>query len=488
MKHTLTNSLLILVTILVPLTQPATLFADTSKSVYTVTAQPFYLQFILHGFFVSKKMRYIAFNPAHILSKKEKIAVIIPDGTEVKKGELLCRLSTLDINDTIQSLEFDHQLASIGLEKSKKELQFLEKSIEFELAAQKRKSKYAQEDLQRFLTASRQWEEKEAELSLQSQKNRLEYDLEELHQLQKMYNDDHLTEESEEIVLKRQRNRVFMQKFRTEYAKFTYEQGKTFNFPRKERHYKDVNTKEAFEWERIKTLKPLVYNTKELELEGLRLQQLQQEKKLTKLKKYRVAMEILAPEGGIVYYGEQRDGKWQDRQARLRSLRPEETIGAHKIIMTLVQPGDLGIQARIPEAAVAYLRLGSTGIVSSSAYPELRVKASISKIASIPFSDQSYAVTLAVDCPQDIAIPFKPGMKCRIEFIPYKKSKALIIPKSALATDPFNDNAHFVYLHSGKGDPKKRFVEIGKQRNEFVEILSGLKENDRILKKNPQNE
>ena len=72
---------------------------------------------------------------------------------------------------------------------------------------------------------------------MQRASNFLEYVQEELKQLEKMYKADDLTEETEEIVLKRARNNVDQMKFFTEMVKYEHDRDKEIDLPRSLAHY-----------------------------------------------------------------------------------------------------------------------------------------------------------------------------------------------------------------------------------------------------------
>ena len=82
-----------------------------------------------------------------------------------------------------------------------------------DLEASARAKKIADEDLNYFLNINRSFLDESAEFSLKNAQQSLEYSEEELKQLEKMYKADDLTEETEEIVLKRARNEVEQGKF-----------------------------------------------------------------------------------------------------------------------------------------------------------------------------------------------------------------------------------------------------------------------------------
>ena len=74
----------------------------------------------------------------------------------------------------------------------------------------------AEEDRKYFFDVERPFALKATEFSLKMAKEVLEYEQEELHQLEKMYKADDITEETEQIVLKRARDTVERAKFMVE--------------------------------------------------------------------------------------------------------------------------------------------------------------------------------------------------------------------------------------------------------------------------------
>ena len=99
----------------------------------------------------------------------------------------------------------------------------------------------------------------------------LEYEKEELHQLEKMYKADDITEETEQIVLKRARDAVDRAKFNVEYSKVMHDQVLTMGVPRAEVLVKELARRKALDWEKSKIELPLAVKKQRLELEKLRL-------------------------------------------------------------------------------------------------------------------------------------------------------------------------------------------------------------------------
>ena len=105
------------------------------------------------------------------------------------------------------------RLNKLALQLADTELEFTKTTLPLDLEASARTKKIADEDLNYFLNINRSFLEESANFSLKSAQQSLEYSEEELKQLEKMYKADDLTEETEEIVLKRARNEVEQGKF-----------------------------------------------------------------------------------------------------------------------------------------------------------------------------------------------------------------------------------------------------------------------------------
>lgn len=77
----------------------------------------------------------------------------------------------------------------------------------------------------------------------------------------------------------------------------------------------------------------------------------------------------------------------------------------------------------------------------------------------------------------------RPGMFARVVVVEEGERTALVVPATAPVFAPFGDS---VFLLDGQepGKPasvKQRFVRLGERRGDFVEVLSGLSEGDRVV-------
>ena len=122
----------------------------------------------------------------------------------------------------------------------------------------------ADEDLKKFLEIDRSQSERNAQFTVKRSVEYLEYAKEELRQLEKMYRSKDLTEETEEIILRRQRFQVESGEFSLKDAELRRDQTLKVDLPRQEQHVRENAVKLAIDLEKARALLPLNLNQKRL--------------------------------------------------------------------------------------------------------------------------------------------------------------------------------------------------------------------------------
>ena len=166
-----------------------------------VKQERFAIEVKLDGTFAAKKGTEIAIDPeswsAYVVLKA------VEHGAKVKKGELLIACDTEKIDEALEDARRDFEIADLEFKRTTSEYELLKKLTPMELAEMKRSHAWAKEDESYFWESQLPLEKDMIELSFEFSKFRLEYAKEELRQLEEMYGEDELTEETEEIILKR---------------------------------------------------------------------------------------------------------------------------------------------------------------------------------------------------------------------------------------------------------------------------------------------
>ena len=451
-----------------------------ASATHKVAAGPLKVEVSLSGVIEASAMQEVTLVPKEW--KEFVIVEAVAPGTRVKKGDVLIRLENEKIDEAIADLEAGQSLARLTLEQAQKDLALLEESTPVSLAAAERAKRIADEDLERYEKIEAELAQRSNEVQLKLAAQLLEYNEEELKQLEKMYKADDLTEETEEIVLKRARNDVEQARFRFEQTKANHERNARFDLPRAMESKKEAAKQANLGWEKARSTLPLALSKQRLDLEKLVLDQKKSAEKLAHLKHDRGLMTLTAPADGIVYLGRCVRGKWNTGAELSSRLRAGGAIQPREIVMTIVEGGSLFVRASVPEKELANVQPGTAGAGIAAAFANSRLPVAVAEVSPIPISDGTFEARLNfTGKPSE---PLVAGMACDVKLVPYKKADAIAVPAKAVFTVDLDETQRYVYVVK-EGKPAKTGVKVGRTCGERLEIIEGLKAGDEILLDKP---
>ena len=158
-------------------------------------------------------------------------------GKEIKKGDVVLELDMEKIRHHLQVLSHDLNILDINKKILLAEIKLAEELAPLEKAELDSLERYVKEDYSRYNSIYLPLDKKTAAMRLKSSEQYLAYAAEELKQLKKMYEADDLTEETEEIILKRAQYQYEIAKFYYEGAKIRNEEAIKFQLPRGKNGY-----------------------------------------------------------------------------------------------------------------------------------------------------------------------------------------------------------------------------------------------------------
>ena len=360
------------------------------------------------------------------------------------------------------------------------------------MAAAERAKNYADEDLKNFVEIDRPMAERMAHFMVKRYGEWLEYSREELRQLEKMYRSKDLTEETEEIILRRQRFQIEMYEYYLKEAELDRDQTLKVRLPREEQHVRENVVKQAIDLERARALLPLNLNQKRLTIAKLKHDRAKGDEKLAELRSDREAMTVHAPADGLVYYGRPDRGQWSSAGAAAQKLHKGGVVPPDEVFITVVAARPIDIRATVEEKDLAALGRPAelTGRVTPTSDPDLHLTARLASILTVPREAGKFEAVVDVELADDKAA-IKPGMACSVKFTTYRKDNALTVPAGAVFEDDMADTpSHYVYASTPDKDGKypRRTVKVGKTASGKTEILEGLAAGDEILASKPQGQ
>jgi len=395
---------------------------------------------------------------------------------------VLFKFDDKKINEAISDLELEQRLSELAILRAEEELPRMEKSLKMDFDDAERGNREAKEDFARYNEIDRPMFVKSAEFMLKYYNFNLDYEKDELEQLEKMYKADDLTEDTEEIVLKRQRNSVEFAEFSLENANINSEEMLKIRIPRMDIQIKNSLERAALALARAQTALSLDLNRARYEQEQRKKARTKSLDRHAKLLADRDLMEIKSSADGLVFYGQEANGRWAETPTLINKYKPHSNVSPGSILATIVEQRPLYITSQVDEAKRPDVTDGQKAKVALPAEGTDRVPGDVKSISPIPVAPGKFEINFNIE--QD-KIPdwIVPGMSCKVQVNTYDKADALVVPTKAVHYDKDDPDEHYVWLvdpDDEEAKPERRVVKVGKKKGEEIEIVKGLKKDDVI--------
>ncbi|MFH1731013.1 MAG: HlyD family efflux transporter periplasmic adaptor subunit [Planctomycetota bacterium] len=449
---------------------------------HTVEAAPLKIEVSLDGVFESEQMTEVSRVPE--TWDQMKVLWAAGPGTAVKKGDVLVKLDTEDLDKTLEDIEAGTALGDLALKKAQEELRLLEKSTPEQLKWAERSRRIAQEDHAYYLKSTVPYQDRYFALDRQGTDLWLESVKTELRELKKMYEADDLVESTEELVLKRQQHEMDRTLIDVErQVKFAFPKRKEMDTPRaNENEAKKVHDADAA-FDNAKTMLPLALREKQAQVDKMKYDRANAAEHLAKLKADRETMVVRAPAAGTVYYGQCVRGWWTTIDKVEPKLREGGQLGPREVFMTIVDTERMFVRAGAAEQHLRDLRKGMTAVTVPTGYPDQRLAGQVESVTIQPGGPEKYTVRVSFKAGRPAVLP---GMTCQVRLVAYEQKNAIMVPAGAVFAEPDDADKHYVYLQAAAGKPPvKRPVTAGREKDGELEIVKGLAKGDVILLEKP---
>lgn len=434
-------------------------------STHTVKAEPFVQKVKVSGAVQGTRETPVELN----LKRWSDLTVVraAAHGSPVKAGEVIIELETKDLAKKIAELK--RALPSQELDLAAAELEFdkVEKTTPLSLEKAMRDKMQAEQDLVHFEDEDRPMQERGAREDVKAITESLAYAQEELNQLKKMYEKDNLTEETEEIILRRAENSVARYQWMLEQTAARTERTLNVMLPRTHESLKRSLEMRQIEWRAGEKAMRDGLEKARLSTAAKRREMEETRKALAEHEEDLAAMRVTAPHDGIVYYGMSQRAKWTTASLVDRKLIPGGKLSMREIVMTIVDPSKVRVLLSLTEEQLQDLGEGQKGVCQAKWKPDIKFGATLESILYVPYADKTFDAVLSLKTPKE-APALLPGMSADAELVVYEKADALTVPKAAVKKE---GEREVVTLADGKAVT----VKTGRAEGDRVEILEGLK-------------
>lgn len=451
---------------------------ETTSDVGTARMSDFEITTLASGELVAK-------NSVEIRSRVESttsVVEVVPEGTRVKKGDVLVRLNSEEIEQEI----------------AEGELLVIESTSSYESAKTAEKIQTS-DNASALLTAEteltiaklslEQW--REGDVAKQRQSNTLqvekaEKDLTRLsdkyEQSQMLFGQEFLSKDE----LDRDEIAYIQAKATLAEARLDAEVYETYQYI-KDKTQNELDVEQAIaKLDRVREENEINLRDKEAQKVSQQRRLQMRQEWLDKNREQLKACTILAPSDGLVVYGSSTEsGRF--RAQNEGSISVGTQVRNNDLMLVLPDTSEMVANVKVHESLAGRIRPGQPATITIEAIDEV-VNGVVDSIGILAESSgwrdpnlREYTVKIALLPREDQQSKIKPTMRCEAKIILGQVTDALAIPLPAV----FNEGAvRFVYTPAGARFVR-RPVKTGRMSDTHVEILGGLKPGEQVLLRNP---
>lgn len=419
-----------------------------------------------------------ALNESIIKSEFEgvsRIISIVPEGTYVKKGDLLVELDSSTLKDEVNRQEVTYQNFEFAFIQAKENLSIQESLIESQIKDAELRLEFAKSDLEKYKEGDAPQQINTATNTIIIRAEQLQRAQDKLEWTQQLHKKGYASKaELEADSLALTQARIALEQSQEDLRLLIkYDQPKNLlklqsAVDQAEKELDRLKQRTAAQLAQAKA--DLKTRQRSLELALEKLNQLKQQLENARIK---------APQDGLVVYASSNPSGDRGDQPLIEE---GAQIYQRREIIKLPDVSQMLVEIRVHESHVLQVRPGLEAYVTIDSLPDQRFKGRVRKVAVLPMQQRMFGGNPPKVYSTEVLIEdklpdLKPGVSARAEIIVTNLVNALTVPLQSVATIK---GKQVCYVQNGKSASPVPVV-VGNFNDQFIEIKSGLKEGDRVL-------
>jgi len=403
------------------------------------------------------------------------IIYLIPEGTRIKKGDLLVELDASRLQDDLIQQQISVDNAEAAFIRARENLAVAKNQAESNISKAKLDYQFAQEDVTQYVEGLHPQEIKEAEVNITLAKEELERAAEKLKWSERLYEEKYISQtELEADRLTHNRAQL-----NHELAVASLELLQEYTSQRKLAELESDVEQMQMALERVKLQANADTVQAEADLKAKETELRQQRSKLEKTEAQIAKTKIFAPRDGLVVYATSVQGGGRHR---MEPLQEGQAIRERQELIYLPSAESMMAEVQVHESSLEKVRIGLPVRVSVDALPGQVFKGRVAKIAPLPDAQSAWLNPDLKVYPTEIHLEntnqeLRTGMNCQAEIIVEQHADALYVPVQAVLRIGGEPT---VYLREGN-DFAPVPIKIGLDNNSMVHVLAGLEPGQEVM-------
>lgn len=409
------------------------------------------------------------------------IIYLIPEGTRVKKGELLVELDASKLEDGKVDQEIRVQNAEAADISSRENVEVVKSQGVSDVDKAELALRFAKDDLRKYKEGEYPNQLKELEARITLAEEDVHRTEEKLKWSEVLFKEKYLAEtelQADQLAAKKAKlDLELAQNNLSLFNQYTYKR----TLAQLESDVKQAEM--ALDRIRRKAAADLVRAKADLAAKDseYRRQQGKLEKTVEQIAKAR----IVAPTDGLVVYATSAKASWRGNK---EPLDEGQDVRERQELIYLPTASAFVAEVKVHESSLDKIRVGLPVRVTIDALPGKEFRGAVTQIAPLPDAQSMfmnpdlkiYRTQITIDGGGNL---LRTGMTCQSEIVVAEYAKTMYVPVQSVTRV---NGRPTVYVWNGS-EAKARTVEIGLDNNRMVRILGGLKLGDQVLLTPPLN-
>lgn len=409
------------------------------------------------------------------LSGSSRIIYLVPEGTMVNEGDLLVELDASSLEDRAERRRLSLESRQAAFASAQSRLVITKSDSASDVRKAQLKADFARMDMEKFEKIEKKHLLRESDLAVMLAEQTLKIS-EERHRNSKMLADAGFETTS---TVSRDQLSVTTGSAKLEKAKNSGEATSRFDTVKRLHKLSADIIETQKELMRRKILADRRVTQAEAKLasaeSALELAQEAVEEAEAELN----AAKIYSPHSGMVVYG----GGGGSRSSRESMIEEGAMVRNRQEIITIPDTSAMKIAVKIHETMASDVQQGQEAFITLDTMPDKVFRGQVSHIALFPDRKSFWSGNKSLVYSAEITLTeapegINPGASGKAQIIVHYLEDALTIPIKALATI---EGQQIVEIEVSKNQTETRPVQIGMTNDQRVQVLSGLKEGDRVV-------
>lgn len=406
------------------------------------------------------------------------IISLIPEGTWVVKGDVVCELDSSNFREQAKQQEITVTQAEAALAQAKEALEIQKTQNESDIAAAELQWKLALLDLDKFQNGEflQQQKQLSGNVALASEEllRAKETHAFNREQVKKGYE----TQDGLEAA----RINVKKAELTLQGAEEELKVLENFTYKRTIAELQANSLEFELELRRVKLKAASAQTQFEKDVEAQKLTYEVEKERYERLLRQVEACTLRAPQDGEVVYANLSSGS--RRSSEPEAIEEGATVRERQAIINLPDITQMKVDCRIHESLIGSIRKGLKARIRVDAYPDEFFNGEVAAVSSVPMSGRwpntdlrEYSTEIHLTDDVEKIRKLRPGLTSQVELLVDNRRNVLQIPVQAVVSIADQQLAYVV-----KGDSfERRTVKVGQSNSSHVEIRDGIEEGERVV-------